>query len=418
MQTRFHSWSRFVALVCAGMAFVFGAGVARAVPEAAGAISAPPMASAATNRARQIILHFQDAPLESVLEYFAEAAGYNVSLEARAAGKVNVISDQPVTVVQALDLLNTVLKQNNLAAIRDGTNLTVINRDEAKARGVPVRMGSDAAQIPRNDEVVTQIMPLRFVTAADALKAVSPMMGASVTATANESANLLVVTDTQAHIHRLAEILSAMDADAAGVTVLKVFHLQNADAEEMADLLTQLFGSSTKSSESQAPFQMPGPFPGGGGPPFGPGAQGGESGGSGSGNGNERLRKVTQVTAVADARTASVVVSASRGVIAQIQNVIAQLDASAAKKKRVAVYRIEHGSPRHVAQVLQALFSKEASGSGGGSQNSSSQSDVLESRATQLGQEALSAAQSASGGGGSSSGPGGGGQGGGGGMPQ
>src|SRR4026208_742061 len=71
----------------------------------------------------ELRLNFRGAPLEMVLNYFSEAAGFivNVKPGATVRGKnVEAWSNQPLSRDEALNLLDTVLNQNSLAAIRNG----------------------------------------------------------------------------------------------------------------------------------------------------------------------------------------------------------------------------------------------------------------------------------------------------------
>jgi hypothetical protein len=79
----------------------------------------PPPAAAETNTAAPIImqdgteglrLNFRGAPLELVLEKLSEAAGFIIVLEAQPRGRVDIISNQPVSKDEAFGLLNTVLR--------------------------------------------------------------------------------------------------------------------------------------------------------------------------------------------------------------------------------------------------------------------------------------------------------------------
>ena len=73
---------------------------------------------------------------------------------------------------------------------------------------------------------------------------------------------------------------------------------------------------------------------------------------------SDRLKKKTQVLAVPDPRTSSLMVSAAGELMPQLAEMIAQLDASAAKKEKVAGLRPENANPQDVNQVLQDLFNR------------------------------------------------------------
>ena len=44
---------------------------------------------------------------------------------------------------EAVDLLNTELNRNNYAAIRDGRTLTIVDKNDAKTRNIPVKTGNN-----------------------------------------------------------------------------------------------------------------------------------------------------------------------------------------------------------------------------------------------------------------------------------
>jgi len=341
------------------------------------------------NGTNDLRMNFQDASLDLVLKYLSEAAGFIINIKPGTSvrGKVNILSGQPVTKEEAINLLDTALIQNGLAAIRNGRVITIVNRDEAKTQSIPVLYGSDPDKIPLTDRIVTQIMPLRFVEVGQLVKDIQPLVSMQTTMTANEAGNSIVLTDTQANIHRIAEVVHAIDTGAEDFTLVRVFPLINEDPTEMADLLTNLFpDDSSRSGNSQSPFQGRfGRFFGGGGGPFGGGNQGGgNQGGGGNNTQNQRLKKRNRVIAVADQRTASIVVSASRDLMDQIEDVITSIDGNAKGKTIVTILRTPNADPDEVKQVLQDLFNKNNKQN---TKNSSTQTGALTTRATTQAQQ-------------------------------
>jgi len=325
-------------------------------------------------------LNFRGVPLEMVLNYLSEAAGFIIVLDAQPRGKVDAWSNTPLTQEEAVDLLNSVLNKNGLASIRNGRTLTIVNKDEAKTRNIPVKQGSNPAGIPNNDEIVTQIMPVRFVEVAQLIKDLQPLVSVSTTMTANEAGNSIVMTDTQANIRRVAEIIQAIDLGAEDMTEVEVFRLQYADPTEMSTLLTSVFPDESKSSGSQSPIQfgrggLGGLFGGRGGP-------GGGSSTSGGGDQNSRIKKRARVIAVPDPRTQSVIVSAASGLMQQIKSMVQQLDSNPAKKQNVYVYSLENADAQQVEEVLQEMFETSTT-SRNNNRNSQTQNNALRNRANQ-----------------------------------
>ncbi len=318
---------------------------------AAEAESAPPGPSAlALTDTNLLRLNFRGAPLDTVLNYLSEAAGFIINLEANPKGRVDVWSSTPVTREEALDLLNSVLRKNGLAAIRNDRTLTIVNRDEAKIHSIPVKTGSDPQLIPRNDEIVTQIIPVKFVEVTQLVKDLQPLVSMQTTMTANEAGNSIVMTDTQANIRRIAEIIQAIDLGAEDVTEVHVFRLQNSDPTEMADLLGSLFPDESRTSpQGQSGFSR---F-------FGRFGQPGMSGSSGSsGSQTQRVKRRARVLAVPDPRTASLVVTCSKDLMPQIQEVVTELDENPARKQTVHVYQLQNAAVEEVQDVLQQMFER------------------------------------------------------------
>jgi len=347
----------------------------------AGDLAQAPFPQNGTNCLR---LNFRGASLDSVLNYLSEAAGFIIVLETQPRGKVDCWSSQPLTKDEAVDLLNTVLNKNGYAAIRRGRTLTIINKDEAKTKALPVHLGADPESIPETDEMITQVIPVRFVEVTQLIKDLQPLVSTQTSMTANESGNSIVITDTQANIHRIAEVIKCIDSGAEDVTVVRVFHLRNSNPSEMSDLLTSLFPDDSRSGGSQAPFQFPGPggfrramFGGGG--PFGGGNQGSNN------SQNQRIRKRNRVIAVPDQRTAAIVVTSTKDLMDQIEAVVMELDADKLNVKTVAVIPLEHAEPQDAIQVLQDIFQKTGTQNNRNLQNQ--QNNALYSRSTQQNQQ-------------------------------
>ena len=331
----------------------------------------------------ELRLNFRGAPIELVLNYLSDAAGFIIQLNTPVRGTVDVWSKQPVTQEEAVNLLNTVLNHNGYAAVRNGRLLTIMSRDDALHSDIPVRVSGDPETIERTDEIITLIIPVRFVEAEQLVKDLSPLVSTHATIIANAAGNSIVVTDTQANIRHLAEIVKAIDTSAEDLTELHVYHLKHHDPVEIAALLNGLYSDQASTTGAQAPSR----FGGMGG--FGGGFFGGWGGGRGGGSGggaaapaansqSARIKQRARVVAVADPRTESVVVSSSKDMAEQIGEMIEQLDQESPKVSHVSVIHLENADPQQVQQVLQDMFQNSAS-----TRNSSTQVSPLQNRIQQ-----------------------------------
>jgi general secretion pathway protein D len=343
-------------------------------------------------------LNFRGASLDQVLSYFSEAAGFviNVRPGTSVRGRVDVWSNEPLSKEDAVNLLDTVLNQNGLAAIHNGKTLTIVNKDEAKTQNIPVIAGGDPEKIPITDKVVTQIIPVRFVEVAQLLKDLQPLVSSvNSTMTANEAGNAIVITDTQSVIHKVAEIIKAIDAGAEDFTELRVFRLTNADPNDTAELLSNLFPDDSRNGGSQSAFGGFRRLFGGyssrssfGGP---------SSSSSSSGDANSRIKKRNKLIAVADQRTASVVVSASHDLMDQIAEMIQELDGNPKGRATVKVYQFQNADPQAVLPVLEEMFNKNGT-QNNSRNNTSSQNSALMNRNSTQNNQTSSSSRSTTGG--------------------
>jgi len=286
---------------------------------------------------------------------------------------VDLWSDRPVTRDEAVDLLNSVLNKNGYAAIRDGRKLTIMSKNDAKTRNIPVKTSNDPNAIPDNDEIATYIIPIRFVEARQLASDLASFVSPQATIIANEAGNSIVVTDTQSNIRHLVQIIEAVDNSAEAETEIRVFHLQYANPTDVATELGNVFPSSNSGNNAQTPIR----FGGGGGGPGGFFARmAAANAGAGNSSPDDRLKKATQVTAVADARIQSVIVTAPKDLMEQIAGMMHDLDVPSQRDQRVYVYHLDHGDPNQVMQVLQNTFGNSNTRS-----TTSTQQGALETRA-------------------------------------
>ena len=270
-----------------------------------GHISAQPTSTSANepvevvkaNGDMRVKLNFQDAPLQTVLEYLSETTGLTVvSDEPIIDGRMTVISRQPIPMTEAVSLINSMLKEKSLTTILTGNILKVVSLEKAKQEYTPVLDGRDPDAIAASDDIVTYVIPVKYVTARALRDNLQTLVPEHAVLQANEDGNALIITDTKANIKRLMKIVVALDTHMASVSEIRVFRLTNADARSAADMINPMFASDQQGGSRSSrtgrgstgggfnPFTRFGGGPGGGSGGLGGGTMGGR-GGPGGGRG-------------------------------------------------------------------------------------------------------------------------------------
>ena len=231
------------------------------------AAEAPPASSPASRPpARQLVLNFDNADVEVVIQAAAEIVGFNYVLAPAARGrKITVQTVGKISSDEVFAVLLTILDVNGLAAVRSGNLYRIILRENAPQTPVKTIVGREVSAGLPADEVVTQVVPLQFIGAQDAIALLRPFVPAQGALAAHRETNLLIVTDSAANVRRLLEVLNLVDVEVA-LSELQIIALKHADAQELAQLLAQLFASGRVGAAPGAPGRRRAPGPG---PPAG-----------------------------------------------------------------------------------------------------------------------------------------------------
>ena len=314
-----------------------------------------------------LTMNFEGVPLQSVLEYMSEAADLIILGETKVEGKVNILSKQPLNREEAVELLIVVLNENGYAAIRRGERmLKIVGKDKALIEDLPVRSGANPEDIPKNDLMVTQIIPIRFGNAGQLIENITELLPDYATISANAGSNAIILTDTQQNIHRIAEIVSALDTSISSISEIRVFPLVYADAKQLADVIKGLFQSSSSgssrssssrgSSSSGIAEMMRARFGGGSSSSRSSGSSGRSSRSGGSGS-SAALAAASRVVAITEERTNSLVVSAPSDVLPTIEQLVKEMDRTIEDVTEIQVFKLQNADAYEMAEVLTNLFS-------------------------------------------------------------
>ena len=354
------------------------AAAANAIAGTNAAVAARPAAPTVVveNNTNGMRLNFHGAPLSLVLDYLSDAAGFIINKETDVRGTVEVWSKEPLTKDEAVEVLNSVLKKNGCAVIRNGRILTIVAQDTAKTKDLPIITGNDPDEVERGDEVVTQIIPVKYADVSQLVPNLELLLPTTATLSANQSANSLILVATKTDIKRMLKIITALDTSISSVSSIRVIPLKYADAKETATLIGTLFTSQGGSQGANTAgrgglFSM---LAGGGGPfgGGGPGGFGGRSGGGGGGrsgggsSGGVSGASAAKVVAVGDDRSNSLVVSAPADLLTTIETMVKEIDQEVSDVTELRVFRLVNADPAETADQLAQLFpDPTTSGTGG-----------------------------------------------------
>lgn len=323
---------------------------------------------------KSIRMNFENAPLNAILEHLSRSAGFIVIKEADVQGTISIIAQQPLTVDEAVLLLNTMLKQRGVTALRNDRILTIVSLTDAKKRYIPVKAGNDPDKISRTDDVITQIIPLRYTDATKLKDDLTPLLPEYAVMSANVASNSLILTDTSSNVKRIVQIVRELDQHVSGTTNVRVFPLLYADASNVARIIKDVFaadnanaGNNRNNNNWRQFFR-------------GRGGQGGNQ--QDQNQGQSAISN--KVLASADTQTNTVAVSGPADTLTVVADVIAQLDSNPTQQQEVFIYPLKNATANTLATRLTNLFRDTTTSNNRNNNRNNQNAQNTESSATDL----------------------------------
>ncbi|MBI4246333.1 MAG: type II secretion system secretin GspD [Candidatus Rokubacteria bacterium] len=331
-----------------------------AAPPPAPPPSAPPTAPPVppSQRGRFVVLNFDNADIETVVHAASEILGFNYVLAPDVRGKVTVQTSGRIPQEDVFGVLLAILEVHGFTAVKSDNLYKIVRIEGARERAVPTIVGAEADPTRTADEIITQIVPLRFTSVADLSTLLRPLISARGNLIAHRETNVLMITDTASNVRRLLDIIHQVDVEVA-LDELQIIPVRFADAADLATILNQLFATGRLRRAAATPGAIPAALPPPGAPPTPgaprpattPGTPTTESAGT------ERPPLI-----IAERRSNSLIVHGRKPEIETIRRLIGQLDVDIYGGRRVFIHYAENAKAKDLAATLNAIYgAREAS---------------------------------------------------------
>ncbi len=229
---------RLMAITLLSVSLIVSFGMIRQV------YAAPPAKDADTPITTK--LNFVEADIRTVIDAVAKLTGQNFIIDPRVKGKVTIIQQRDMDADQVYQVFLSVLKVHGFAAI-PGKDVTKIVPDvNAKQDAIRSSGGLSAAE---GDELVTHIIEVKYVNAAQLVPILRPLVPQRGHLAAVPSSNVIILSDSAANISRLSKIIRRIDTVSGDE--IEVIPLQHASASELVRILSQLGQADPKKAAGQ-----------------------------------------------------------------------------------------------------------------------------------------------------------------------
>jgi general secretion pathway protein D len=186
-----------------------------------------------------ISVNFDNVEIRTVLKTIGEITGINFIPHDSITGTITVMSPTPIRLGEIYPFLQSVLDVHGYTMIETDNAVKVVPKAEATKSHMLVRVGADPARIPATDEIVRQILPLKYADAAEISEIITPLLGPGAQISTYARTNSLVLTDTSANIRHLAEVIQRLDVEGSREKV-QLYPLTHASAQVLSEQILRI----------------------------------------------------------------------------------------------------------------------------------------------------------------------------------
>ncbi|MCZ7586375.1 MAG: type II secretion system secretin GspD [Deltaproteobacteria bacterium] len=308
-----------------------------------------------------VSIDFTDTDIKEVVKIMSELTGQNFMIDKNVAGTVTIISPTKVTPREAYDIFMSVLAVNGLTTVKVGKITKIIPIKDAQGQPIETHVGGLGRP---NDQFVTQLMPLEHIDANDVATAFASLVSADGNIFAYGPSNMVIVMDTASNIQRIIRILRRLDV-AGGEQKVEVIPLEYADAEQMADVILELFegegggggGGNVQDLRARLAQQRR---------RLAASRRGGGRAAAAAAAMGSSVPSKEETKIIADARTNSLIIKSTPPGIRQIRAVIDKLDTPLPwGEGKIHVVYLENANAEELAMTLADLAGTGGGGAGG-----------------------------------------------------
>jgi len=193
-------------------------------------------AAAAQAPAQRITPNFKDADITQIAEAVSAATGKTFIIDPRVRAQVTMLSSTPMSPSAFYETFLSILQVYGFIAVPQGNVVKILPDSNARqfaTLDLPDRVSSTS------DEMVTQVMEVKNVSAAQLIPILRPMIAQYGHLAAYPASNILIISDHASNVNRIMRIIERIDRVSG--TDPEIVPLQNASASEIVRVVNSLY---------------------------------------------------------------------------------------------------------------------------------------------------------------------------------
>jgi general secretion pathway protein D len=263
------------------------------------------------------------ASLLDTIDILARTLKLNYILDAKVKnGSVTINTFGEVKVSDLRPILETILRMNNLAMVQVGNFYRIVQVGDSTR--LPLRPQVNLKEFPDDEQMLLNMVFLKFMTAAEMDNILKPFVGESATVMTYVPANLLMIQDNSRNMRRTMELINLFDSDQFAGERVQTYQVQNSRPSELVTELETVFKAYALSEKTSAVKFLP-------------------------------IDRINTILAVA----------ANPGVFKDVQSWVSKLDVPVKAPAGAVdnyVYKLKYGRAENMGDVISQLYGGRSTG--------------------------------------------------------
>jgi type II secretion system protein D len=262
----------------------------------------------------EILLSFQGANVDMVVQWLASTTGKSVLKHPRVQCQLTIVSSKKIPKREAVTLVYRALGLEGFTAIESSKAILIVP-EGSEPKMSPEWLSASRTDVPEGRQKLVKVFPLQHVQAVEVKDKVKGLLSEKATVDTDERANQIIITDYNENIALAGQLINVLDSDKPQDVAVRVIPLKNVSAQDLVKEIAPLY------------TKMSGKSP------------------------NKELIEVA-----ANDRSNSLIVLASEANFKSIEAVVAMLDTEDAQEKIMRAFVLKNAEAQDVAKQLQDLY--------------------------------------------------------------
>lgn len=265
-----------------------------------------------------VALNFDDADLYEVIRTFSEILEINYIVDPNIRGRVTIHVAGSLGKADILPVFYQILEANGLTAVREGKLYRIVKMKESPRLPLLIRSEGEEGDFSPDQRMMLQIVPLKFISAQEMSKVLTPFLSADGTILAHDGSNVLLVVDKGINVLKCLKLVEVFDANVFDRVSHRFYFLENTRAEDLAKILKEVLSSYSLGKKDDL--------------------------------------KVIPIERL----NALLVVSPQERALDEIEPFLKQMDVAAdTAEPQIYVYFVKNGEAKQLGSILDSIFTKD-----------------------------------------------------------